>query len=126
MVNKNHPDYDKYESEFLNIRDKMIDEINIIEIPEINGLDGESTVIHKKYAKKLKYCNKNISIYFINKFLVSLYIILIVSAFLMPKFNTVDDFFQNLFNKCNIISTKTKGKVLCVALTVTDLKLNIC
>ncbi len=54
MVNKNHPDYDKYESEFLNIRDKMIDEINIIEIPEIKGLDGESTEIHKKYAKKIK------------------------------------------------------------------------
>lgn len=53
MVNKNHPDYDKYESEFLNIRDKMIDEINKIEIPKIKGLDGESTAIHKKYAKKI-------------------------------------------------------------------------
>lgn len=53
MVNKNHPDYDKYESEFLNIRDKMIDEINIIEISEIKGLDGESTAIHKKYATKI-------------------------------------------------------------------------
>lgn len=42
MVNKNHSDYEKYESEFLNIRDKMIDEINKIEIPKIKGLDGKA------------------------------------------------------------------------------------
>lgn len=70
MVNKNHPGYEKYESEFLNIRDKMIDEINKIEIPKIKGLDGKALQFIKNMQKKLKYCNKNISIYFIDKFLV--------------------------------------------------------
>lgn len=72
----------------------MIDEINIIEISEIKGLDGESTAIHKKYAKKIKILQQKYKHFFINKFLVFLYIILIVSAFLMPKFNTVDEFFS--------------------------------
>ena len=59
MVNKNHPGYEKYESEFLNIRDKMIDEINKIEIPKIKGLDGKALQFIKNMQKKLKYCNKN-------------------------------------------------------------------
>ncbi len=51
MVNKNHPGYEKYESEFLNIRDKMIDEINKIEIPKIKGLDGKALQFIKNMQK---------------------------------------------------------------------------
>lgn len=54
MVNKEHPDFKKYQSEFFDLRDKMNNEIDKIEMPQIKGLDGETTAIHKKYAKKIK------------------------------------------------------------------------
>ena len=66
MANKKHPDYKKYQSEAFDLRDKMIDEIDKVEMPQIKGLDGEITVIHKKYAKKLKELQQKYKHLFVN------------------------------------------------------------
>lgn len=66
MVNKEHPDYKKYQTEFFNLRDKMVEEINKVEQPEIKGLDGPTTAIHKKYAKKIKELQQKYKHLFLN------------------------------------------------------------
>ena len=66
MVNKEHPDYVKYQSEFFDLRDKMDDEISKLETPQIKGLDGNTTVIHKKYARKIKKLQHKYTHLFVN------------------------------------------------------------
>lgn len=66
MVNKEHPDYKKYQSEAFDLRDKMINEIDKVEMPQIKGLDGETTAIYKKYAKKLKELQQKYKHLFVN------------------------------------------------------------
>lgn len=66
MINKEHSDYKKYKKEFFDLRDKMNNEINKIEEPEVKGLDGTTAVIHKKYAKRIMELQKKYKHLFIN------------------------------------------------------------
>ena len=44
----------------------MDDEISKLETPQIKGLDGNTTVIHKKYARKIKKLQQKYKHLFVN------------------------------------------------------------
>lgn len=64
MVNKKHPDYEKYVNECNDVRDKMIEELSAVEQPKVKGFDGPNVAIHKKFAKKIKEIQKKYSYLF--------------------------------------------------------------
>ena len=62
MIDTNHIKFSEYKGKFEKIRNEMAAELNKIE-PSY-GLDGKSTAICKKYAKKLKELQKEYSYLF--------------------------------------------------------------
>ena len=64
MVNKNHPDYEKYIEECYIERDKLKEELSKINQPKIMCKDGYGVAIHKKFAKKIKKIQQKYSYLF--------------------------------------------------------------
>lgn len=54
MVNKNHKDFIKYESECKKLLDERDKEWKSIKLPKVKGYDSDCLKFERKYMKKLK------------------------------------------------------------------------